>query len=144
MILYADASAVMAWLFDEPVGESVRGLLERATVVVASQLTGLECHRAITRGVVLGRIHEADAAALRSRLSRGMARWTLFAITSDVVERAGLPFPEEPLRALDAIHLASALLGRRAQPDLELLSLDERVRRSAEALGFQVLPTSVE
>jgi hypothetical protein len=63
--------------------------------------------------------------------------------TGDVVERAGLPFPEEPLRALDAIHLASALLARGAQPGLQLLSLDDRVRRSAEASGFQVLPTSV-
>lgn len=143
MILYAETSAVLSWLLGERAGRSARPLLSQASAVVASELTGLECHRALSRWTALGRLPEVDAAVLRSRLSRGMARWTRFPITGDVVERAGLPFPEEPLRALDAIHLASALLGRRAQPELQLLSLDDRVRRSAEALGFQVLPTSV-
>jgi len=51
-----------------------------------------------------------------------------------------MPFPVEPIRTLDAIHLASAILARAAVPDLALLSLDERVRANGRALGFTVLP----
>ncbi len=57
-----------------------------------------------------------------------------------MTERAGQAFPKEPVRALDAIHLATALLVGAEQPDLVMLSLDPRVRRNAEALGFRVLP----
>ena len=49
-------------------------------------------------------------------------------------------FPSEPIRSLDAIHLATAVLARSLVPDLTVLSLDERVRRSAEQMGFRVLP----
>ena len=142
MILYAETSAVLSWLVGERAGSEVRAILARASAVVASELTGLECQRAISRWTALGGLREADAAALRSRLASGTARWTRLAMGGDVVERAGLPYPEEPVRALDAIHLATALLVRRVQPDLQLLSLDDRVRRCARALGFEVLPAA--
>ena len=45
---------------------------------------------------------------------------------------------------LDAIHLASALLGRKAIPDLAMLSLDTRVRRAAHRLGFPLVPGDAE
>jgi hypothetical protein len=44
------------------------------------------------------------------------------------------------VRALDAIHLASALLAREVWEELVVLSFDERVRSNAVALGFTVLP----
>jgi hypothetical protein len=50
------------------------------------------------------------------------------------------PTRVEPVRALDAIHLASALLAREVWEDLAVLSFDDRVRRNAVALGFTVVP----
>jgi hypothetical protein len=44
-----------------------------------------------------------------------------------ILERARRRFPQEPLRALDSIHLATALAARAALSDLALLSLDQRV-----------------
>jgi hypothetical protein len=38
------------------------------------------------------------------------------------------------------MHLATALLARSLVVDLAILSLDERVRHSAEEMGFLVLP----
>lgn len=61
-------------------------------------------------------------------------------IEGDVVERARRPFPFEPVRTLDAIHLASAILANTLVADLALLSLDERVRRAGRALGLHVVP----
>jgi len=56
------------------------------------------------------------------------------------VERARQPFPGAPVRTLDAIHLASALVARTAIVGLTLLSLDDRVRKAGKKLGLEVIP----
>ncbi len=66
--------------------------------------------------------------------------WDVLALTPMLLAGARRPFPFEPVRALDAIHLAAAATARREIPDLKVLSLDQRVRRNAEALGFAVVP----
>jgi hypothetical protein len=64
----------------------------------------------------------------------------LLRIGGEVLERARRRFPVEPVRTLDALHLASALAARAAIPGLDLLSLDQRVRDNGAALGFDLLP----
>ena len=61
-------------------------------------------------------------------------------IGAEVVDRARQPFPGDPVRTLDAIHLASALVARASVPGLGVLSLDERIRRVARTLGLKVVP----
>lgn len=73
-------------------------------------------------------------------LARTADHWIAFDLGAEVVERARRPFPAEPIRTLDAVHLATALLARSLVPDLAVLTLDQRVRRSAEEMGFPVLP----
>jgi len=46
----------------------------------------------------------------------------------------------EPIRTLDALHLASALVVREAVPRLVLVSLDNRVRDCGRQLNFEILP----
>lgn len=58
----------------------------------------------------------------------------------EVVDRARQGFPAEPLRTLDAIHLATALVVRAAVPGMSLLGLDEQIRRAARQLRLSVLP----
>ena len=141
MNLYAESSAVLAWLLDEPAGARVRRLLGGASTVLASDLTVVECDRVLLRAAALGELTEADAADRRAHLATAAAHWHLLRIAGDVVDRARRPFPEEPIRTLDAIHLASALVARSAVAGVELLSLDERIRRAATRLGLQVHPT---
>jgi predicted nucleic acid-binding protein len=138
--LYAESSAVLPWLFGEPAGEGVRTLLSAAELVVASDLTLVECHRTIHRAAAAGRIREAQAADRKSRLTIAAASWHILRLDPAVIERACRPFPGEPIRTLDALHVASALMARAAVPDLALLSLDERVRATGRGLGFAVLP----
>ena len=114
--------------------------LRNALLVLTSDLTLLECQRAIIRLVSLGEITEAEAADNEARLRQTATYWTLLAIDRDLVERASHPFPVEPIRTLDVLHLASALVARTAVPEIALLSLDHRVRTCAHALGFQLLP----
>jgi hypothetical protein len=61
-------------------------------------------------------------------------------IGQEILDRARQPFPSEPLRTLDAIHLASTLIARSAVAGLALLSLDARICAAATRLGVDVLP----
>jgi len=138
--LYAESSAVLAWLLDQPQGHAVATALAAADLVLASDLTVVECDRVIVRAVALGELHEADAGNRQARLNAVSARWTLLGLDDEILERARRPFPIEPIRTLDALHLASALTARKAVPDLAMLSLDVRVREVAAALGLPLRP----
>jgi hypothetical protein len=131
---------VLAWLLDEPTAAAVRRLLRKAEVVVASDLTLIECDRVLLRAVALKELTEAEAADRRAHLSAAAAHWQVLRIAAEIVDRARQPFPGDPIRTLEAIHLASLLVARSAIVGLRLLSLDERVRQAAKWLGIAVEP----
>jgi predicted nucleic acid-binding protein len=139
--LYAESSAVLAWLLDEPTAPDIRRLLNEAEVIVASDLTLIECDRVLLRTVALKEMTEGEAADRRAHLTAAAAHWQILRMAAEVVERARQPFPAEPIRTLDAIHLASLLTGRSAIRGLALLSLDERVRQAAKGLGVELIPS---
>ncbi len=140
MNLYAESSAVLAWLLDEPSAALVRDLLGAAEITVTSDLTLIECDRVLLRAVALKELTEADAADRRAHLADRAAHWQVLRMGPEVIDRARRPFPGEPIRTLDAIHLASLLVGRSAVPGLALISLDDRVRKAAKGLGVAVMP----
>ena len=140
MNLYAESSAVLAWLLDENSAAGVRRLLSAAEIIVASDLTLIECDRVILRAAALGQLTEAEAADRRAHLTAAASHWQILRVAPEIVERARQPFPGEPIRTLDAIHLASVLVARTAIVGLRLLSLDGRVRNAAKKLGLDVIP----
>ena len=140
MSLYAESSAVLAWLLDEESAEVVRESLAAERLVVASDLTLVECDRVLHRAAALGELTEAEAADRRAYLGAVAAHWSLLRIGEEVIERARQSFPGEPIRTPDAIHLASLLVARSAIAGLSLLSLDARVRAAAAGLGIEVRP----
>lgn len=140
MSLYAESSAVLGWLLDENAAADVRRSLAAAEIVVASDLTLIECDRVILRAAALGELTEADAADRRAHLTAAASHWQVLRIAPEIVERARQPFPGEPIRTLDAIHLASALTARTAIVGLRLLSLDDRIRRAGKKLGLDIIP----
>jgi len=137
--LYAESSAVLAWLLGEPAGESARRALADAELVVASDLTLIESDRVLIRAHTRDQISEAEMSDRRAVLNAAAAHWQVLRIDMEVVERARRPFPAEPIRTLDALHLASALVARSVVPGLALLTLDERIRAVARLLGFHIL-----
>jgi hypothetical protein len=138
--LYAESSAILAWLFDESSAPAVRRSLAAAEFIVASDLTLIECDRVLIRAVTLGELTEVEAADRRAYLAAAASHWHILRIAPEIVDRARLPFPGEPIRTLDAIHLASVLTARTAIAGLKLLSLDDRVRKAAKKLGLELLP----
>jgi predicted nucleic acid-binding protein len=138
--VYAESSAVLAWLLGEEAAGRVRRVLAEAEIVVASDLTLVECDRVLIRAVTLGELTEAEAANRRAHLTTAASHWHVLRVGLEIVDRARRPFPGEPIRTLDALHLASALAARAAVTDLALLSLDERVRGAGARLGLPLQP----
>jgi len=75
---------------------------------------------------------------LARALQTFFARCDLVAVTDDVLARAGRPFPAEPVRTLDAIHLATAEILGEPPPLVTVVTRDARVRENAVALGYAV------
>ena len=142
MNLYAESSAVVAWLLGEEGGDDIRERLSAARLVLTSDLTLIECDRVLHRAVTLGDLDESEAAGRRTAAATAAEHWAVFAIDGEIVERARRAFPLEPIRTLDAVHLSTALVARSAVTDLQLLSLDRRIRVNAARLGFDLVPAA--
>ncbi len=140
-IIYAESSAVLAWLLDEPRQPGVVDELASADQVVTSALTVIECSRALARARETKRIKPAEELAALRLLDQAAESWNVLNISDRVAERARGAFPHEPVRTLGAIHLAAALVFAEALGPLRVLSLDDRVRENASALGLGLVPS---
>ncbi len=134
--LYVETSAVLTWLLGQTHADDVRARVDAAEVVMTSSLTFAETERAVVRAESERLIRAADGQRLRGLLQRASSGWMRMTVSEDILARAGRPFPVEPVRTLDAIHLATALAFTRAFSDLQLLSFDRRLLDNARALGI--------
>lgn len=140
--LYLETSAVLTWLLGEGRADRVREAVDGADAVVTSSLMSVETERALVRAESDGLLRSGDGQRLRGALQRARAGWMRMGVSEEVLARASRPFPVEPVRTLDAIHLATALIFTRAFPDLRVLGFDQRILDNAEALGIGPTATS--
>ena len=133
-IRYIETSALLSALLEQD--SDARRELRAAGHRVTSALTVAESYRAIVRARVTGRLDDAQERAVVRALQTFFARCDLVAVTDEVLTRAGRPFPEEPIRTLDAIHLATADILGDPPPLVTIVTRDARVRENARALGY--------
>jgi predicted nucleic acid-binding protein len=138
--LYVESSAALRDVLEGDKAREIRTLLGRAKHVVASRLTLAQVLRVLARLRVRDPRAAARVAVRETEFLADTEAWALHPIDEEVLARCARPFPLEPVRMLDAIHLATAERLSRALPSLALLTTDERLRRNAAALGFSVLP----
>jgi predicted nucleic acid-binding protein len=135
-VRYIETSALLAAVLDRD-PEAV-ALLRADGQRVTSALTFAEASRAIVRGSLTGRI-TAEQARARMRVLRTFERRCLvIAVTGDVLARVRRPFPVEPIRTLDAIHLATAELVGEPPALMTIVTRDRRVEQNAVALGYAI------
>ena len=139
MTLYVETSALLSWLLAEAAGGAALQAIRAGSDVVTSDLTFVECRRALHRGVSNGRWRRDVARDAADRLRVETSTWIRHGMTPSVLRHACEPFPREPIRALDALHLATAIAMRQIRPDLVILSFDDRVVENAQALGFRTI-----
>jgi predicted nucleic acid-binding protein len=135
-VVYLETSALLAWLFTEKRSVSVLKRVDAAEVVVTSSLTFAEAERALVRAEAGGLIRGGDGQRLRGVLEIAAGGWMSMEVSEEILRRAARPFPVEPIRTLDAIHLATALAFTRTFAGLEVLTFDGRVEKNATALGL--------
>ena len=131
-----ESSALVAALLEHDT--TVMGALPRGMRHVTSALTFAETARAIVRARVAGRLTpEQEQAAFRA-LRTFRRRCFVLDIEGTVLGRVGRPFPIEPIRTLDAVHLATADLLEEPPQLVTIVTRDARVRENAKALGYAV------
>lgn len=138
MILYLDTSALVKLLRVEPGTGAIWEAAEEAKALASSALARVEVHSAFARLLREGQSSEAVRTSLAEfeELWRGMAQ---IQMDRAVDAACGLCL-KHPLRTLDAIHLASALL-LREEGGLEIVfaCADGRLRDAAAAEGFRLV-----
>jgi predicted nucleic acid-binding protein len=133
---YVESSALVAALLERDTDVTRR--VPAGTRRVTSALTLAEAGRAIVRARATGRLTAEQEKAAVGALRTFERRCFVLEVSQAVLDRVRRPFPVEPIRTLDAIHVATAeLLGEPPQL-VTIVTRDERVRANAEALGYGV------
>ena len=136
-VVYSETSAVLSWLLGDERTQRVAKMIDFAPKVVTSALTLIEAKRGILRATRERCITAADSVRLMDLLAGTISAWDIMEMDHDIQARAGESFPAEPVRTLDAIHLATALEFRRVFSELSILTFDERIMANLEPLGLQ-------
>ncbi len=133
---YVETSSLLAAVLNED--PAARRDLEITERRVTSALTIAEARRAVTRDRISERIDERQERAVLAAIDAFIASCDVSAITTDILLRAGRKFSVEPVRTLDAIHLAT-LESIGIPPRLvRVITRDRRFRDNAVALGYAV------
>lgn len=138
VVIYLESSAVLSWLFEEsPEHPAIYQKIDSCDMVIASCLTVMETRRALARMQAIGQLKEKEHARLLGIFEREIKSWEVYPISSSIQERLAQSFPKEPVRTLDAIHLATILETFQSIPGLKVLTLDKRVIENIAAFGLE-------
>jgi len=134
---YVETSALLRVLLDGD--QALRPALS-GQGLVTSALTFVEAARAISRARRERRLDARSAREAERQLAAFERSCDVVAMDDEVLRRAREELPDEPVRSLDALHLASLRVLDAELGGLEVVSCDDRVRRNAAALGFVLVP----
>ena len=136
---YFDTSALIRRYVNEPGRREVLQLLRKKRCVVSAVLP-VEIGSALRRRLTEGGLDQADVAAILKRFTADRAFWTVIDVSREVLVAAESLSAAHPLRALDAIHMASAQLfaARGSSAALTFVSADLRQTSLAAVLRMNV------
>jgi predicted nucleic acid-binding protein len=135
-VRYIESSALVAALLERD-ADALKSIRTRGRRVT-SALTIAEAARLILRARTAARLTaDQERAAVRT-LRRFERRCFLVAVTDAILARVRRPFPIEPIRTLDAVHLATTEALGEPPPLVVIVTRDARVRENARALGYAI------
>lgn len=136
---YFDTSAVVKRYVLEPGSLRVRGLLRRHDFL-SSAITPLEILSALRRRRQTGELSEKNFTAAIRRVGSDRGRWELIELGAVVLSRAEEVIQQGPMRTLDAIHIASAVVFQAAAGlRIPFVTGDGRQRDAAERMSLEVI-----
>jgi len=143
---YLDTSALIKRYVDETGSPWLRALLDtqpRPSIVLV-HLVIVEVTSALARRVREGVLTDVEYAQAQNAFRADCLRqYELVTAVDDVIDQANRLLEKYPLRAYDAVHLATAVVSNRYLLANELaplvfISADDRLNRAASAEGLAV------
>ena len=136
MIAYIDSSVILRIVLPESPRLREWPQLEGG---VASPLVAVECHRTLDRYWLQGRLDADQLEAKRREATAILTRLEPVPLDESALHKAAQPFPTI-IATLDALHLASAILYRAAQPpDERPIVFATHDTQLARAMNFEVV-----
>lgn len=140
-LVYFDTSALVKLCVLETGTPLAVALWEGGDTLLTSRIADVEVRAVLAAAERIGRIDAAPATQARERWDELWPGLAKVEPTRQVADAAGALADRRPLRAADAIHLASALLVREADPLFAVW--DRRLADAARAEGLLVLPQAI-
>ncbi|MBO9555272.1 type II toxin-antitoxin system VapC family toxin [Cellulomonas sp.] len=137
-VVYLDTSALVKLCVRETGSDLVAALWDGADLVVTSRLADAEVRAALAAGRRSGRLDASAATHAVAEWDRLWPGMHVLELGAPVTTQAATLVGRHPLRAADALHLASALTLR--SPDLVVAAWDEHLVAAARAEGLRVVP----
>jgi predicted nucleic acid-binding protein len=129
---YVDSSVYLRVLLGQPRAMT----LDPGIVTYTSAITRLEARRLLFRLHGKGKLSDTELAGHLVSLDAALLDVTIVPCDQAILDRAGIPLTS-PLGALDAIHLASALLAQEtSSTPLRLLTHNVELAIAARAAGL--------
>ncbi len=144
--LYFDTSALVKLYVDETGSDWVRQIYHRPAFQIAFSHIGMvEAASALARRRRMQEISEAQQKRLFKKLLFDVQqRFTIQAVTDDILRIAAHLTQQHPLRGYDAVHLATALelnrvLTANRLPAVTFVSADDKLNAAARSEGLAVI-----
>ncbi|MBY0495080.1 MAG: type II toxin-antitoxin system VapC family toxin [Cyanobacteria bacterium] len=135
-----DASAIVPLLAGQTQTAAMQEIIAGDSAITVWWGTFIECASAISRLSRDGDLDEAGVTAAFARLEALSMAWTEVETGSSLRATAVRMLRVHPLRAGDALQLASAFVAARGETGaLDLVALDDRLAAAARKEGFRVL-----
>lgn len=135
MITYIDTSSFFKLLVLEEGTETIEKLWAETAALAAARLLQVETHSALAQGIRLGHLSNLQLSKARGVFKALWDEIIVVELTPRVADKACELASIVSLRALDAIHLASAIeVGANI-----VTSADRRLSYAAQQIGFVVM-----
>lgn len=135
-----DASALVPLCLTQPASAVARPLLEDDPEIAVWWGSPVECWSAFARLRREGTLSLSGEDAARSLLAQLQQAWTEIEPGAAVRIQTSRLLRLHPLRSLDALQLAAALVWAGSPPAGVVVSFDDRLREAARLEGFKPLP----
>lgn len=137
MMLFVDTSALVKLYLVEP-GSDEMVALALGAKLAASALTYAEVHATLARMLRTGAISEDEHSELVDAFEVDWAETNRVPLDAETLALIPSLCVRHPLRASDAVQLASAISLREAGFNVSFVCSDERLKGAGEAEGFAV------
>lgn len=139
MMLYADTSALMKLVIEEPGSPEIREAAQGAEGVSAAAIGYTELRAALAAAFRAGRIDVQLQPRRLQELERVWDQVLEIPLDRPLLHQAGDLAEEMALRGYDAVHLA-ALVRVGGADEVALACWDNDLRRAARQLGYSLVP----